>query len=376
MINETQEITVFSNEIFGEVRCVTIEDEPWFVAKDIAKALGYTSLSRMYAHVEKEDKNKIDPQSKQYQGSCGNGLVLESNPNVRNMVIINESGLYDAIFGSRLPEAKKFKRWVTKEVLPELRKTKCVILESATKESIDFNVKYGKFRIRKTFISSKDMRSDYEEFKKLSKNERLSKRLDNKDRIKLSNIIIDTIEEKVANQLTNLRASEVIAAQELVSDIKTDILKLSNKYNGGIKSKMTKQINKLTAENQSLKESEIELDWKLIKNHGFTENCQIEFSKTLNKMVRTKPYNVWRSKFDYSDFRELNCDTTRPMILYLHFGKLDKYDTTNLEKTAIDMISDYYGFNDNLIISKVTTSDTVESCEEGYIYFDLVNLED
>lgn len=376
MINENQEIAVFSNEIFGEVRCVTIEDEPWFVAKDIAEALGYTSLSRMYAHVEKEDKNKIDPQSKQYQGSCGNGLMLESNLNVRNMVIINESGLYDAIFGSRLPEAKKFKRWVTKEVLPELRKTKCLILESATKESIDFNVKYGKYRIRKTFISSKDMRSDYEEFKKLSKNERLSKRLDNKDRIKLSNIIIDTIEEKVANQLTNLRASEVIAAQELVSDIKTDILKLSNKYNGGIKSQMTKQINKLTAENESLKESEIELDWKLIKNHGFTENCQIEFSKTLNKMVRAKPYNVWRSKFDYSDFRELNCDTTRPMILYLHFGKLDKYDTTNLEKTAIDMISDYYGFNDNLIISKVTTSDTVESCEEGYIYFDLVNLED
>ena len=77
----------------------------------------------MYDHVYKEDKINIDPQSKQYQGLCENGTTLEPNPNVRILTIINESGLYSAIFGSKLPSAKKFKRWVTSKVLPSIRKT-------------------------------------------------------------------------------------------------------------------------------------------------------------------------------------------------------------------------------------------------------------
>lgn len=118
-----QELQIFKNEQFGEVRVLEKDGEPWFVARDLSRILGYTSLERMYDHVDKEDKMNIDPQSKQFQGSCENGVTLEVNPNVRRMTIINESGLYDAIFGSKLPQAKSFKRWVTSEVLPAIRKT-------------------------------------------------------------------------------------------------------------------------------------------------------------------------------------------------------------------------------------------------------------
>lgn len=116
-------IEIFKNKDFGQVRTLLIDNEPYFVGKDVAEILGYTTLQRMYDHVEKEDKKKIDPQSVEFAGLCENGITLESNPNVRTLVIINESGLYDAIFGSKLPNAKKFKRWVTSEVLPQIRKT-------------------------------------------------------------------------------------------------------------------------------------------------------------------------------------------------------------------------------------------------------------
>lgn len=118
-------IKSFVNNKFGNVRVVLISDNkiPYFVGKDVAKCLGYTTLERMYDHVDKQDKMKINPQSIEYQGLCENGITLEPNENVFTMVLINESGLYDAIFSSTLETAKEFKRWVTTEVLPSIRKT-------------------------------------------------------------------------------------------------------------------------------------------------------------------------------------------------------------------------------------------------------------
>ena len=103
------EITVFNNDEFGSIRTVTIENEPWFVGKDVAEVLGYQNGSRdINRHVDDEDKlcTKIE-----YAGQK------------REVTIINESGLYSLILSSKLPNAKKFKRWVTSEVLPSIRKT-------------------------------------------------------------------------------------------------------------------------------------------------------------------------------------------------------------------------------------------------------------
>ena len=102
-------ITVFNNDEFGSIRTVTIESEPWFVGKDVAEVLGYQNGSRdINRHVDDEDKlcTKIE-----YAGQK------------REVTIINESGLYSLILSSKLPNAKKFKRWVTSEVLPSIRKT-------------------------------------------------------------------------------------------------------------------------------------------------------------------------------------------------------------------------------------------------------------
>lgn len=106
------EIKIFNNPEFGEIRTVAIDGEPWFVGKDVAEALGYgkgNSVANAVArHVDGDDKGVTE---------------LMTPGGKQNSIIINESGLYSLIFGSKLESAKKFKKWVTSEVLPNIRKT-------------------------------------------------------------------------------------------------------------------------------------------------------------------------------------------------------------------------------------------------------------
>lgn len=102
-----KELQIFDNAEFGSVRTLTIDNEPWFVASDIAKALGYRMASDLTRRIDEEDK----------------GTHLVSTPSgEQKMSIINESGLYEAILNSKIQSAKKFKHWVTSDVLPSIRK--------------------------------------------------------------------------------------------------------------------------------------------------------------------------------------------------------------------------------------------------------------
>lgn len=107
----TSELKVFENSTFGQVRTVEIDGEPWFVGKDVAEALGYSNTRKALAdHVDGEDKT--------------DGVTIrDSIGREQKPVIINESGLYCLILSSKLPGAKEFKRWVTSEVIPSIRKT-------------------------------------------------------------------------------------------------------------------------------------------------------------------------------------------------------------------------------------------------------------
>ena len=103
------ELQVFENEEFGKVRTLTIDNEPWFVGKDVTEALGFVnSRDAIATHVFLEDKGVE---------------IIDTLGGKQTMTIINESGLYALVFGSRLESAKRFKHWVTSEVLPSIRKT-------------------------------------------------------------------------------------------------------------------------------------------------------------------------------------------------------------------------------------------------------------
>lgn len=108
------EIQLFHNDEFGEVRTVIIDGEPWFFSKDVTTVLGYSNTrDAISRHVDAEDK----------------GVVKHDTlGGAQNMSIINESGVYSLILSSKLPNAKSFKRWVTSEILPTLRKTGVYVL--------------------------------------------------------------------------------------------------------------------------------------------------------------------------------------------------------------------------------------------------------
>lgn len=120
------ELKIFENPEFGKVRTVPIDGEPWLVGKDVAVALGYQNPQRaIREHVDNEDKGvteMVTPGGKQ------------------TLPIINESGVYSLIFSSKLPSAKRFKRWVTSEVLPAIRKTGSYMTPAA-KEQLEALVK-------------------------------------------------------------------------------------------------------------------------------------------------------------------------------------------------------------------------------------------
>ena len=102
-------IQVFNNTEFGEIRTMEINGEPWFVGKDVAEILGYSNTrDALLKHIEEEDRATV---------------AIHDGSQNRNVTIINESGLYSLILSSKLPSAKKFKHWVTNEVLPSIRKT-------------------------------------------------------------------------------------------------------------------------------------------------------------------------------------------------------------------------------------------------------------
>ena len=102
------DLKIFTNDEFGSVRAFEINGEPWFVGKDIAEILKYQNGSRdINRHVDDEDKTKV--------------MLFDGNQN-KETIIINESGVYSLILRSNLPEAKKFKHWVTADVLPSIRK--------------------------------------------------------------------------------------------------------------------------------------------------------------------------------------------------------------------------------------------------------------
>ena len=122
------ELKVFENAEFGQIRGVEIDGESWLVGKDVAERLGYANTKdALSAHVDEDDKRILQKseiatfENHIPKSALAVDFVWADIPN-RGLTIINESGLYSLVLGSKLPNAKKFKRWVTSDVLPAIRK--------------------------------------------------------------------------------------------------------------------------------------------------------------------------------------------------------------------------------------------------------------
>lgn len=142
------ELAIFNNPEFGELRTVDIGGEPWMVGKDVAQALGYKEPT-------KAAREKVDPEDR--------GVSKIDTPSgTQEMTIINESGLYSLVLSSKLPTAKKFKRWVTSEVLPSIRKNGVYSLNMSRELRAVIVVDQ---RVTKVQEETHALRQDFEVFK-------------------------------------------------------------------------------------------------------------------------------------------------------------------------------------------------------------------
>lgn len=372
-------LTVFSNDLFGDIRTVVVDEETYFIGKDVAEALGYKNTSEaLNKHVDEEDRVQIPKRDLQNCEDVG----------TKGATLINESGVYSLIFGSKLESAKAFKRWVTSEVLPQLRQIGVVILDNAEDEVIDYQARYGKYRLRKTFMNATDLRAEYERYAVLSKIERDAHRIDNKERIRDTKTIISVIEERmtdiVAENPIGLDLTEIVLLKSLLSKVQSDLTILYNKRNSGIKSAQTKKIQQLEEENellrnqQNIDEFEDLSSFHMIPRHAFTANKMTEIKN--GRKVNSYVYKAWMDNLRLSDFLPADIedvDFTGKLKLYLGFVSIPSMDLDNQVKAIQDALSKYYSFNDNQI-SKLNAVrlDDVDTYEEGKIYVKITNIDD
>ena len=197
-------ITILNNQmilgkdfaVYGDI------DNPLFLAKDVASMIEHSNVSKMLSSVDEDEK------------VITNCYTLGGS---QEMWFLTEYGLYEVLMQSRKPIAKEFKKEI-KAILKQLRQSGVVITESATQEVIDYESKFGTRRIRKTFRETTNLIETWNEFKELSKIERDAHRIDNDDRIKRCNIIIDELQNYVANNNLEMKTYEVVMYQEVIQE--------------------------------------------------------------------------------------------------------------------------------------------------------------
>lgn len=360
------EIQIFNNDLFGQVRGLVIDEKPYFVGKDIAEALGYSRPT------------------KAIQDHCKGVLKhdIPTNGGRQSMSIITEGDVYRLIFGSKLPKAEEFESWVVDELLPQLRKTGVYITESATPAAIDYQTKYGTRRIRKTFREANRIELDnlFKEFVELSKIERDAGRISNKDRIKCCDIIISELEDTVANDIVNMKAYEVLMIKDVIQTVLDQKQTWSNKMYGGKISNMNREIKSLKQQVEEL--TPPERIYSTVYYSGFSNNYQYAVGSD-GKLHRTYAYNNWINNFpveqvptkeDYEIYE--NIDFTKPIEVELRFICRACFDVHNLSKSFIDMVFNrILGVDDSVVVNVKTFRDgTCDSYEDGQITFSIYNI--
>ena len=185
---ENNQVQVFNNSQFGDVRVIMQGEQPWFVGKDVAEKLGYKNVSdALLQHVDNEDKDKI--------------AKHDSIGRLRKVAIINESGLYSLILSSKLPTAKAFKHWVTSEVLPAIRKEGMYMTTEVAEQAVDDTAAYLAKALR---VANDVLEKQKQELKKLT----FSNKSLQADKMHLQGTIKETILPTLVRRRTYKTASD------------------------------------------------------------------------------------------------------------------------------------------------------------------------
>lgn len=372
-------LTKFTNEEFGEIRVITIDEEPMFIGKDLVEKLGY-KIEGSHSYTD-YIKKYCDEEDYIKMNNLELGLFGISDLGRKGGYLVNESGMYSLVLESDLPSAKKFKRWVTKEVLPSIRKHGAYVGENADENYINNELRFGNKTTIKTFANADPAMVNklYEEFREYIDDEYKDNTKIRKSRYLSVDKGLTRLLENIGTNVNNIGLCYNIQVlkHEVLSDIKT----LTNRVSGGKRAGLTRKNNKLNKENYKLKQ-EIELlnppmsKFLDLETYGFSFNKMYHYYKN-KKVKRTVEYNDWLFNFPYDKiFESFNgVDLTRPAVMFAKYIAPESNDVDNFVKSTQDAVASALGCNDNKI-HKIN-AERIGYCdrfEQGKIFVYLRNL--
>lgn len=321
------------------------DGEPLFEIYNVGMMLGYHTKNGADAGIDYPRKKRIDNVIKKaniepcFQG--GNKYLTEEM-------------VYDFMLEAHTEPCKRFKKWLSKEVLPSIRKHGAYIGENADENYINNELRFGNKTTIKTFANADPAMVNklYEEFREYIDTEYKNNTDVRKSRYSSVDKGLERLLENMGTNIDNIGMcyNVQVLRREVLSDIKT----LGNRINGGKRAGLTRKNKKLNKENYKLKQ-EIELlnppmeKFLNLETHGFSFNDMYHYYK--DKVKRTKAYNEWSYNFPYEKVAESfkDVDLTRPAVMFAKYIAPESNDIDNFVKSTQDAVASALGCNDNKI---------------------------
>ena len=366
-----KEIMNFKNGDLGEITGYSKNEDVFLNLGNVCFNLGYTSnnsVGKTYLYkkriikiCESLDITGVD--------SVSTNIKITKDTDFYN-TYISEDNFYDLCLESHAKNARAFRKWVTSDVLPSIRKHGGYIGENATEEQVDKLVKYSLPKLKETFKKEniEKIHDTYYDIKEFYKGKSSDFRL------KMMRNIERGLDERIDIYKDKKQVALITICDDLIKIIKEDHEKLKQRVSGGIRSHKTRLINKLQPKDE---------EYMVLDCHGMSENYMYETVKDDftgdNITTKTNAYNNWIKYFPTYQLKrkeDLNIDWTKKINVFLKFDCVDKVDTQNLTKSIIDQVISRVYHEDDRIVEKIVAerNKTVNSYKEGKIYICIKNI--
>jgi len=368
------ELMVFEQTGLGKLRIIQINDEDTFNLSDICFGLGHIRSNANGIEYLRKDRienicNNLDIKA---VTTTDTNINITKDTDFEN-TYISEDSFYDLALESKTNGARAFRKWVTSDILPSLRKRGVYIMEHAKEEVIDKEKLFGKRRIKNTFANAEihEVEKLYDDFL-----EYVSEEYNAKDKINMLQSVFNGLGE-LSLKLSHDAVKNVGKCYD-ISLLQNIVLKdkayYQNKRNGGIKSSKTKTINKLNPPIE---------DYMIFYVHPFSENNMYEATTSDDTgkpiLVRTEIYKKWLEqfpKYQAIDKTELNIRWDKPIKMFIKVDCLDKFDSSNFIKATNDMIINRIYLEDDSIVKDtiISTNKIVNNYDDGKVYVYIQNI--
>ncbi len=378
-MEQNNQLQVFRNSDFGELSVAKINGEDLFNLSNVCYSLGYTKVNSRGKIYLRKDKIENICSSLDITGvsPSDTNIKIDKNIDFENIFIIEDS-LYDLILESKAKNARKFRKWVTSEVLPSIRQNGAYISDNITEEQENKLDKYSSTRKIKETFKTCNMETIEQEYKECMI---YNKYKNGKEKNSIQNNIVKALEERKQQLMDGNKGAFALAIAESINIIKKKQLETNNKSRGQRIAYKDKKINELENKLNEVKprdEEYVVINTHPMSNNYLYQTIQDEWTGE-TKTVKTKQYSNWIYHFPKHELKnkeDLNINWDEPIVLFLKYDCLDRFDVDNFSKSSIDMIMNRIYCEDDNIVKKTVCekNKSVHSYKDGKIYVCIKNI--